>query len=163
MSDKEIPKGFLNGIRGTVRSVEKREISGPYQKKEDYISFRLEKMDESGNVIEQIPVEMRADFIKGQVIKDGDSVIVKGKRDREGLLRTDSVYIVETGLEMKAAPRMGILKFLLSIPFSFILMLSVVGFIAGIFVAISEPAGGILIIGVCVVIWAIFYLVYYRK
>lgn len=93
---RSVPRRFRHGRRGVVREVQIREVSST-----EYLSFRLERTDAAGNVVEQIPVEMRGN-IPGRVLRDGDEVIVLGRRHRYGI-RPRAVYVL--GTESVIRPR----------------------------------------------------------
>lgn len=98
---KKIPRRFRRGLRGIVQHVEKREI--PYgadalrnPKHKDCLRFVLDKLDDQDNVVDHLPVELSAWRISGQILNNGDEVVVLGKRNRRGFIVPQSIYVVNT-------------------------------------------------------------------
>jgi hypothetical protein len=90
-----IPRRFRRGRRGVVRDVQIREVASSTGVSKEYLSFRLERVDERGNVVEQVPVEMKGN-IPGRVLRDGDEVVVAGRRRRRHAIRPRAVYVIGT-------------------------------------------------------------------
>lgn len=101
-ASEQVPKRFRRGHRGIVRDVQIREVEEKKfrlkKRQEDYLSFLLEVTDSEGNIVELIPIEMRDENIPGRVIRNGDPVIVKGKRTRKGLVKPNAIYMVNSHL-----------------------------------------------------------------
>jgi len=79
-------------FRGIARNVNWRKKGGEYPI--DVLTFRIERRDNEGNIIDYVPVTMEG-YIKGN-LADGDEVEVTGKIDSEGLLEAESIYNITT-------------------------------------------------------------------
>ncbi|MEX2511951.1 MAG: hypothetical protein WD398_03515 [Cyclobacteriaceae bacterium] len=90
-SKESLPPRFGHGIQGVARSVEKKDVTDGEEGSDEFLAFRLEIVDKEGNVQELIPVETRAKEIVGS-IKEGDTLVVLGKRNRQGLLKPKGIY-----------------------------------------------------------------------
>jgi len=77
-------------IRGVARNVEWREKNGY-----TVLSFRVEQIDNEGNVIDCTQVELREAMVKGTLV-DGDKVEVTGKIDPEGILIPGRIQNLKT-------------------------------------------------------------------
>ena len=130
--EERIPLFFRRGRRGVVRDVQIREVSKPTGGATEYLSFRLECSDERGNVIEQIPVEMKGD-IPGRVLRDGDEVIVTGRRRRHAI-KPRAVYVLSTQSRIRPR-RIGLIIFAV-----------LVGIVGAILVSNEVGAGGIAVV-----------------
>jgi len=95
-------KGDFRSIQGFARYVNRNTIKGGQgQADEEYVSFRLERVDYLGNIIDQIPVELRApQKMPGKSINNGDKVIVKGGRFEKGILIPEIIYNITTNSEI---------------------------------------------------------------
>jgi len=157
MSTSNVPRRFHKGIRGTARDVEKREVSskGHDKASEDYLSFRLERVDDEGNVMELIPIEIRAENIPGRIIKDGDTVIVMGRRNRQGLMIPKFIFNVTTNSEIKVKG-FGFVDAILGGFLGIIVIFSALGLFVGLLLSFGEPTigipllvGSILVLSIC--------------
>ncbi len=165
-----VPKRFIKGYRGTARDVEKREVSskGVFVKEgEDYLSFRLERNDDQGNVVELIPIEVRAREIPGRVIKDGDSVIVLGRRNRQGLMIPRKIFNVTNNLEIKVKKKYSFVQNVFFFPLALLFAASWPALIYGIVMMTSTRSSragqGILLILGSIIVMVIFYAIYIRR
>jgi hypothetical protein len=95
-----IPKKFRKGLRGTARGVENKEFKDNVTGTDKFLAFRLEIVDNEGNIKELVPVEVLAKTISGR-IRDGDTIVVIGKRNRRGLLKPKGIYNESTKLVIK--------------------------------------------------------------
>jgi hypothetical protein len=150
-----IPRRFRKGARGTVRDVQIREISTGSVPQE-YLSFRLERTDARGNVVEEIPVELRGSNIKARVLRDGDTAIVLGRRSRRGVVIPRAVYVVNTGASIQVK-RHGFFATILALPLGLAFLLAWPALILGVF---NEELVGL--IPLSLVVMVVFYLVYVR-
>jgi hypothetical protein len=157
---------YRHGVMGTVRHVEKREIT---KNKEafDYLGFRLEIADPNGNVTEIIPVEMCAGSIAGRIIKDGDSVMVLGKRNSSGLMTAKSIFNLTTSAEIKAVNKFGFFKFILFMPLALLFLASFPTLFYGItrlFSTHSDQVGsGLLMTVLSIFVMTVFYYIYIKR
>lgn len=144
MPANSVPGCFRKGIRGTARGVEKREVSNGGVGKEDYLAFRLEIVDNEGNVREFVPTEARAKEISGKIM-EGDTLIVIGRRNRQGLLKPKSIYNVTTNSTTKVK-EYGFFDTTLGCFLGLIFTCSVFGLIAGGVMTFAGEAGGVVIL-----------------
>ncbi len=79
-------------VRGVARGVSWRKEGAEYPL--DVLTFRVEQVDENGNIINYVPVTMKG-LIKGS-IADGDEVEVVGHVDDDGWLNAESIYNLKT-------------------------------------------------------------------
>ena len=79
-------------FRGIARNVNWRKKGGEYSI--DVLTFRIERIDNEGNVTDYVPVTMKG-HIKGNLV-DGDEVEVVGKIDSDGLLNAETIYNIRT-------------------------------------------------------------------
>ena len=97
-------------FRGIARNVN-------WKKEEEYfdvLTFRIERRDNEGNIIDYVPVTMEG-YIKGN-LADGDEVEVTGKIDSDGLLNAESIYNIrtqKTGLGLLIIPFIFICLFMI--------------------------------------------------
>ena len=95
-----IPKEFQNGTRGQARNV----VDDSYQQEEGYqktaqikvLTFNLVIEDRDGNMIEAIPVELSSKKSFTSRIKEGDHIILNGKRNKNGIILAKKVYNIST-------------------------------------------------------------------
>ena len=95
-----IPKEFQNGTRGQARNV----VDDSYQQGEGYqktaqikvLTFDLVIEDRDGNMIEAIPVELSSKKSFTSRIKEGDHIILNGKRNKNGIILAKKVYNIST-------------------------------------------------------------------
>ncbi len=93
-------------VEGTARDVsggqfESREAkSGPVRRMS--LSFRIEELDESGDIVRYIPVEVVGISFTGNV-RDGDTVRLTGRRSAENIVRTLAVDNISTGSKVIAS------------------------------------------------------------
>jgi hypothetical protein len=120
------PGWVKDGIRGTVRGVRKDIlIFGVGNRREEReLTFRLEQIDDVGNIIEIIPSS--AKFSMNQttgMINDGDTVVVLGSRDSSGLFVARKLYNESTNCEfnLKQNPVSLVLVLLVLIAIGFFL------------------------------------------
>lgn len=163
-----LPRRFRKGLAGTARDVQIREVSGKgfNAPQNDYLSFRLEVTDRDGNVVRQIPVELRAERIPGRVVRDGDRVAVLGKRSRRGFVKPSAVYVVDSQLEIrvKGGGGRGFFGIILALPLGLAFLLAWPALIIGIIATASGdrsaqewgPALIVLSLVALVVYWAIY-------
>ena len=116
-------------FRGIARNVNWRKEKEYF----DVLTFRIERIDNEGNVIDYVPVTMEG-YIKGN-LADGDEVEVVGKIDSNGLLNAESIYNIRT----KSYIRTRKTDLWLVIPFIFICLFIIFGVFAGI---TEEPGTG---------------------
>jgi hypothetical protein len=88
------------GQVGQVRGFQARTESYGQGQQRTIWSFRLERYDDSGNLVLLLPVEMRALWLRGS-IADGDWACVHGKRHR-GTLRASRLENLSTGATVEA-------------------------------------------------------------
>ncbi len=150
---EDIPKRFRNGLRGVVRNVEKRDIPSkhPAQSQEESLGFRLERNDENGNVVEVVPVEITAVRVLGRNIQEGDNVIVLGKRDRHGLLKSHGMWNLTTRAEI-AGRSPGCLAAILGGLMAVPAVLTALGFFTGILLLFGNPPMGLLVMAISAVV-----------
>jgi len=77
-------------FRGIARNVNWRKEKEYF----DVLTFRIERRDNEGNIIDYVPVTMEG-YIKGN-LADGDEVEVVGKIDSDGLLNAETIYNIRT-------------------------------------------------------------------
>jgi len=119
-------------FRGIARNVNWRKKGGEYPI--DVLTFRIERMDNEGNVIDYVPVIMEG-HIKGNLV-DGDEVEVVGKIDSDGLLNAETIHNIRTKAYIRTQKTgLG----LLIIPFIFGSLFIIFGVFAGI---AGEPGTG---------------------
>jgi hypothetical protein len=75
----------VGAVVGEVRGFQSYSEQDPidYQKQWTVWAFRVQRFDAAGNLLSQVPVEMRARTIRGAV-RDGDWVEVAGGTERSG-------------------------------------------------------------------------------
>jgi len=160
--NENLPKRFRSGIRGTARGVETKRLSEGKMGHLDHLAFRLEVIDSDGNVKELIPVETKAREISGK-IKEGDTIVVSGKRNRKGLFIPKGIYNESTHLvlEIKGFTLFGTtLGCLLGVLFT----ASVFGLIAGGILAMdNDPTNGILLLIVSAIVMIISIYITNKK
>lgn len=100
-AERSVPAKFQKGLSGTARSVERQDLSGGSRTPASRVSFRLERVNETGDVIAQIPVEISQARVSAVIPKDGDSLIVLGRRNRQGVLVTQAVFNLTTHAELQ--------------------------------------------------------------
>jgi len=131
---ENVPKRFRNGTRGIVRNL---AFGESFKKREYTIGFRLEIIDDDGNVTELIPVEARAEEIPSNVMTEGDRVILIGSKNRKGVMITKHVFDITTNSEIKfgesdiVAGTVGAVIHLLNIVFWIGFWVSLIGGLAG--------------------------------
>lgn len=135
-SHTKLPRRFHKGTHGTARNVDIHEVSDGGMGDEDYMSFRLEVIDNEGNIKEIIPVEARVKEISGR-ITEGDKLIVLGRRNRRGLLKPKSIYNGTTNLSIKLRGY-SFFNTTLGCLMGLIFTASVVGIIAGLITVTDE-------------------------
>ena len=84
------------------------------------LSFRIEELDDSGNVARYVPVELsQLDVV--DIIVDSDEVEVTGRMQKNGILAPELVRNVRTGAIIDASRPGGRMKYLIafSLPFVF--------------------------------------------
>lgn len=155
-SAEDVPTRYRKGLRGVVRNVEKREIQSKHaaQPQEEYLGFRLERNDQTGNVVEVVPVETTAVAVLGRNIQDGDNVIVLGRRDRHGLLRSHAIWNLTTRAEIRGRSPgcfAALLSGLMAVPVT----MAAMGFLIGILLLFSNPPVGVLVMVGSAVVLAI--------
>ncbi len=164
----ELPRKFRKGLHGIVRNLNMRTITENYSTSQEIsLSFRLEVIDEIGNVIQELPVELRAEDISGQVMHDGDEVIVNGKKNRNGYIVSTGVYIVNTNSEIVTRKK-GFFYWIFALPMGLLFFPAIFAIPYGIIIASvsegSEDIGNGIAISVAGGIFTIiYYLVYIRK
>ncbi len=107
-------------ISGIARNVSWKKEGAEYSV--DVLTFRVERVDNEGNVIDYMPVRMEG-LIKGNLV-DGDEVEVAGEIDDDGLLNAKSIYNMrtksyirtrKTGLGLLVVPFIFISLFIISV------------------------------------------------
>jgi zinc-ribbon domain len=100
------PAWAKDGVWGTVRNLKIGEIltgnknyGDPYERE---MTFILERYDRNGNRIDSIPVlfTYSARSTSG-IINNGDTVWIKGSRDKSGMLRATRMYNETVNYEFK--------------------------------------------------------------
>lgn len=110
--------GEEGAFRGIARNVEQRLENGY-----TVLAFRIEQIDNEGNIIDYVQVELRDPRIKGTLV-DGDEVEVVGKIGKEGILIPKKIFNLKTKAYIsKSTSNIGIVLFL--IPF----ITAIVGFL----------------------------------
>jgi len=107
------PDWVKEGIRGTARGVQRETLvigmrSDGRVQEEREVTFRLERIDDAGNIIEIIPVSTK--FCRKQStgsINDGDTVVVLGSQDSSGLFVVRKLYNKSMNYEFKLKPKGG--------------------------------------------------------
>jgi len=157
---EKIPRRFRAGIQGTARDVAKLDTVG------DYLSFRLERNDSDGNVIELIPIEIRGG-VGGQAIRDGDAMVVLGRRNRRGLLIPKAVFNITSQLQIEVGGHSGLLASIFFLPMGLLFVISWPAVVFGISMMFSsredEVNQGILLILGSFLVMIIFYFAYIRN
>ncbi|UCE96487.1 MAG: hypothetical protein JSV51_02485 [Candidatus Bathyarchaeota archaeon] len=106
-------------FRGIARNVEQRLENGY-----TVLSFRIEQIDNEGNITGYVQVELRDPRIKGTLV-EGDDVEVVGKIGKDGLLIPNKILNLKTKAYIsKSSSNIGI--FLFFVPF----ITAIGGFIA---------------------------------
>jgi hypothetical protein len=97
-------------FRGIARNVEQRLENGY-----TVLAFRIEQVDNEGNITGYVQVELRDPRIKGTLV-DGDEVEVVGEIGKEGLLIPKKILNLKTNAYIsKSSSNKGIVLFL--VPF----------------------------------------------
>ena len=110
--------GEKGAFFGIVRNVERRLEDGY-----TVLAFRIEQIDNEGNIVGYIQVELRDPRIKGTVV-DGDEVEVIGEISKEGILIPKKILNVKTKAYIsKSSSNLGMVLFL--IPF----IAAIIGFL----------------------------------
>ena len=110
-------------FRGIARNVNWRKEKEYF----DVLTFRIERRDNEGNIIDYVPVTMEG-YIKGN-LADGDEVEVVGKIDSDGLLNAESIYNIRTKSYIRTQKTgLG----LLIIPFIFICLFMILVVLGGV-------------------------------
>jgi hypothetical protein len=95
-----IPRNFRNGIRGQARNVVYDSFLKGNPKnntKINVLTFEFVIEDEEGNMIDSIPVEVNSkQKTFSSRIKEGDHIILKGKRNKYGIIHAKKVYNYST-------------------------------------------------------------------
>lgn len=98
----EVPKGAILGeVRGLQPHVEQDPLD--YQQQWTVWAFRVQQFDTAGNLLSQVPVEMRGRALRG-ALRDGDWVEVTGGTIRAGTLVVDRVTNRTTKSVVQALP-----------------------------------------------------------
>lgn len=92
------------GVRGIARAVDLRHEQN---RKNDLLTFRVDRYDASGNRLPPVPVELRGLAISGKV-SDGEEVLVSGTW-RRGTLRASRIVNVSTGADIHQETFFGLL------------------------------------------------------
>lgn len=140
--EQKIPRRFRKGIHGIVSDL---DISKS-QTDEEILRFRLAEVDEQGNIVRENSVEMQANEITGRVIREGDAVVVIGRRNRQGYVEPRAIYVLATRSKIFAKKRGVIgrtMVTLVSLPVGIIGLASWIGLLIGTFLLIAgESEGG---------------------
>jgi len=113
-----VTEGKEGTFRGIARNVQQRQENGY-----TVLTFRVEQIDNVGNVLGYTQVELREPRIRGTLV-DGDEVKVVGKIDKEGILSPKQILNLRTGAHITKS-RSNIWFVLFLLPFIF----GVVGFV----------------------------------
>lgn len=119
------PKWVKEGIRGTVRGVQKGAIFIGNETF-DELTFTLERVDDAGNIIEIIPIQAkfkRADT--SGLIRDGVTVVVLGSEDKSGGIFARKLYNESADYEYKLASK-GAGWYSLGASWIFILLVAII-------------------------------------
>jgi hypothetical protein len=112
--------GKRGAFRGIARNVHQRQEDGF-----SVLTFRVERVDNVGNILDYVQVELREPRIRGTLV-DGDKVEVEGEMDEEGILAPNRIFNLRTkAFVAKASSGKGFVLFLP--PFIF----AAVGFAVG--------------------------------
>lgn len=91
-------------VEGTVRDVKPDVVqAGSYpggQIAKQVLGFRVEELEEDGNIVRRWPVEMIGTMITGD-LRDGDSIRLRGKQSAENIVRALEVYNLTTSSKVR--------------------------------------------------------------
>jgi plastocyanin len=95
-------------IRGQARTIQHRVEQDPWLARTSFIiwSFRVDRLDDQGNKLSPVPVEMRGRRIEGALV-EGDWVEVPGKWRPGETLETKRIRNLSTGANVKARGDIG--------------------------------------------------------
>ena len=110
-------------IQGIARNVEMRQESQGENFHETVLTFRVEILDEKGDVIEYKSVEFRASSISGD-IRDGDEVKVEGQI-KDGFLFANSVTNLNTSAKVQKKSNSKIFTIFIIAVFVIIIVIAV--------------------------------------
>lgn len=91
---------------GIARNVQMRSEQEPYfsvfdaherTRHHQILNFNIERHDREGNIVDYIPVEIRAQLISGSLPTEGVEVLIHGRRSNDGVIRTFKVWNIQTG------------------------------------------------------------------
>ena len=106
----EIPKRareIKGAFRGIARNVQQR-VEDSFT----VLTFRVERLDSTGNILDYIQVELKDPKIRGTLV-DGDEVEVEGEIDKEGILVPRRIRNLRTSSYItKASSGKGFILFL---------------------------------------------------
>lgn len=155
MAARKIPRRFRTGTRGTARVIEKRQVSASQSGhgSEDYMAFRLEIVDDEGDVKDYMPVEIRAAIVSGRVL-EGDTVIVLGHRNRRGILIAKRIYNEKTSSEIKIMSQ-GFGDAVLRVILGLLWMCAGLGLFGGILLTVSRENVGPPLLAVSIIMMII--------
>lgn len=117
-------KSDTSTFRGIARNVNWRKKGG--ENPIDVLTFRIERIDGEGNLIDYIPVTMEGD-IKGGVV-DGDEIEVVGRINKEGLLIPNKILNLKTRAHIMKSDSKNKVFVIFLFPFIF----GIIGLIGGI-------------------------------
>lgn len=103
-TEHKVPRRYRRGLAGIVRDLQIGESKPDYpeQISSDYLTFRLERLDQNGSVLENVPIEFFSRRIRGKILREGAEVVVLGRRNRHGIVRPKSIYVIETQSEVRS-------------------------------------------------------------
>jgi hypothetical protein len=102
------PAWVKEGIRGTVRALEKDVVIDKKKGNVREIAFRLQIIDQSGNEVEIIPVQALVCYKhSASLLNNGEIAVVKGYTDPGGLFIATGLYNESTDFEFKLMPRIS--------------------------------------------------------
>lgn len=123
--------------QGIVRNVQWREKNGY-----TILTFRIELLDDEGNITSYVPIELRETMIQGSLV-DGDEVNVRGTMNSQGILIPSQILNVRTNSYItKTGSNKGLVLFLLPFIFGIIGLFihpfegALIGFLVGCFCAV---------------------------
>lgn len=119
MNKQKVLKGQIereNSFQGIARKVEWQTPSSL-----TVLKFRIEQVDQDGNIVRYLPVHFEGFKITGSLV-DGDEVRVAGKLGEDGIYQPKKILNLKTNtfIQKKEIPK--ILQFLFLLIFGFIII-----------------------------------------
>jgi hypothetical protein len=88
-------------IREIARHVENYKIKNHEKVNEHCLAFNLEKFDEQGNPVEEIPFKIIARDMPGALIKNGDNISIIGHKNEMGIFVPNGVFNISKNSEIE--------------------------------------------------------------